>query len=143
MAFERDVDNEPYPENAYLDLASGDIEWVYENDDDAYMISGLSAEENRANRERFEMEPNSFMLIPGRDHSEHHKILLDFLFSEWTDDENLWQAAHDAYSGSIGRWKKAINDRNVIHAYDRFKDQRMLELAEEFLREQGVEFRWK
>ncbi len=41
--------------------------------------------------------------------------------------------ARHAYFGSIGGWKKAIHDDSVIHAYYRFRDQRIVEMADEFL----------
>ncbi|MBC6445475.1 MAG: hypothetical protein GDA50_08705 [Alphaproteobacteria bacterium GM202ARS2] len=40
MAFERDVDyqNDP-PEEVYLDLVTGNLAWIYDEDDDAETLS--------------------------------------------------------------------------------------------------------
>ena len=142
MAFERDVDYEVYsPQSAYLDLVTADVEWHYEEDDDAAM-AGLGAAENRTQRERIEAEPNRFLLIPGLSHGEHHDILRGFLTSGWTDDEDLRDVAREAYFGSIGGWKKAIEDEGVIRAYYAFRDRKMIELAQEFLLDNGVKVDW-
>ena len=142
MAFERDVDyqNDP-PEEAYLDLATGEVVWVYEEDEDAE-THGLSPHENRDTRKRLEAEPNRFLLIPGLDHGEHHDILKAFLRSDWTGDEAKHDRAREAYVGSIGGWKKAIRDETVIHAYYRFRDLRIIEMADEFLSSHGVNVEW-
>ena len=83
------------------------------------------------------------MDIPGLDHGDDHKILRAFLNSDWTDDDAVWRKTKDAYRGSIGRWKRAVNDRDIIHAYYDFSNQRAAELADEFLREHGIEPVWK
>ena len=142
MAFERDVDYEDhFPQSAYLDLVTGAVEWLYEEDDDAAM-NGLSAAENWTQRERIEAEPNRFLLIPGLSHGEHHDILRAFLTSDWTDNEDLREVGREAYFGSIGGWKKAIKNENVIRAYHAFCDRKMVELAEEFLLDNGVRIDW-
>ena len=142
MAFERDIDYEDhFSQSTYLDLVTGDIVWLYEEDDDAEM-DGLSAAENRTQRERIEAEPNCFLLIPGQSHGEHHDVLRAFLASDWTDNEGLRGVAQEAYFGSIGGWKKAVQNEDVIRAYYRFRDQRMVELAKEFLLVNGVKVDW-
>ena len=142
MAFERDVDyqNDP-PEEIYLDLVTGDLAWVYDEDDDAEAY-GLSPDENRDMRERIEAEPKRFLLIPALFHEEHHDILKAFLASDWTEDEDQHEVARMAYLGSIGGWKKAINDQKVIRAYNQFCDQRIVELADEFLSSHGIKVDW-
>ncbi len=142
MAFERDVDyDEQYSLNAYLDLETGDVEWLYDEDHDAEMY-GLTAADNRMQWKRIEAEPNRFLLIPGLSHSEHHEILQKFLTSDWTDDEDLRQTAHAAYFGSIGGWKKTVNNEDVVRAYFESRDQQIIEFAERFLLENGIEPDW-
>ena len=64
-AFERDLDyDERISLNAYLDLETGDIEWVYDEDHDAEM-DGLIHADNRTLRESIEAAPHRFLLIPG------------------------------------------------------------------------------
>ncbi len=143
MAFERDVDYQSGPfEEAYLDLVTGDLAWIYEEDDDAE-FHGLCPDENRAMRERIEAEPKRFLLVPGLDHGEHHDILKAFLRSDWTDDEAKHRMARNAYAGSIGGWKKTVRDETVIHAYYRFRDLRIIEMADEFLSSHGVNVDWE
>jgi len=143
MAFERDVDyqNDP-PQEVYLDLATGDLAWVYDEDDDAETYCGLCPAENRDMRERIEAEPKRFLLIPGLCHGEHHDILKAFLRSDWTEDENQHDTVRNTYFGSIGGWKKAVRDEAVLRAYYRFRDQRIVEMADEFLSGHGVNVDW-
>jgi hypothetical protein len=127
---------------AYLDRQTGEAIWVYENDEDAEAEAQIPAEENRAVRQRTEAAPERYLDIPGLDHGDDHDILRAFLESDWTDDDALWRETKHAYRGSIGRWKRAVNDRDVIHAYHDFSDRRAAEMADEFLREHGIEPDW-
>ncbi len=142
MAFECDADYDVECSlNAYLDLDTGTVEWVYDEDEDAEMY-GFCAADNRTQRERVETEPDHFLLIPGLSHSEHHEILQEFLTSDWIDDQDLMETARAAYFGSIGGWKKTIKNEDVVRAYYQFRDQKMGELAEEFLLDNGVTVDW-
>ncbi len=142
MAFERDVDYAfDHALDMYLDRKTGMVEWIYEEDDDAEMM-GLSAVENRSWRKRLAAQPERFLLIPGLSHGEHHEILRDFLASDWTDDDALHESVRDAYRGSIGRWKQAVGDREVVHAYYRYQERRILEMAVTFLSENGIQVEW-
>ena len=144
MAFDRDVDFEDvYPISTYLDLESGDVVWIYENDDDAYMEAGISPEENRTTRDRVNALPNRYLEIPGLDHGDHHEILREFLDSDWTADLEDQARARIAYSGSIGGWKKSVNDDGIIHAFYAYRERKAQQFAEELLREHGVEPEWK
>lgn len=142
-AFERDVDyDEQNSLNAYLDLETGVVEWVYDEDHDAEMY-GLNAEENRTQRECIEADPDRFLPIPGLSHGEHHEILQQFLASDWISDKDLRETARAAYFGSIGGWKKAINNEDVIRSYYKFRDKKTIELAAEFLLGNGIKVEWK
>lgn len=142
-AFERDVDyDEQDSLNAYLDLETGAVEWVYEEDHDAEMY-GLDPEDNRTQKQRMEADPDRFLLIPGLSHGEHHVILQEFLASDWIEDQDLRETARAAYFGSIGGWKKAINNEDVIRSYYQFRDEKIIELAVEFLLENGIKVEWK
>jgi hypothetical protein len=143
-AFARDVDfHDSFRQSSYLDLKTGDIIWVYEDDEDAYMELGIPADENRATKERIETAPNWYIEIPGLDHGDHHEILQEFLNSDWTEDERLLNEVRSAYTGSIGGWKTSVEDEAVIHAYHDFFDRKTTEMAEEFLLENGVDLVWK
>ena len=86
-AFERDeVFTDPYFQIAFLDLETGDVIWIFEEDDDAEMYAGIDPEENAALRTEIDTYPERYLEIPGRDHGEHHDILREFLNSNWTED---------------------------------------------------------
>ena len=142
LAFERDVDFAEYEECMVIDRETGEIILYYEDDDDAYTAAGLDPEENRAVRERVEAAPERYLEVPGLQHGEHHDILRAFLRSGWTDDEDLWGRTYELYDGSIGRWIKAVGDQPILQSYYRFRDRRIAELAEDFLRGQGIEPNW-
>jgi hypothetical protein len=115
---------------------------VYEDAQEAYMVTGVPEEELIAELDRVLADPERYLEIPGLDHGQHHRILLDFLFSDWTGDEALRREVEACYAGSIGRWKKAVRNRDIVHAYYDFRDRRVAELAEEFLRDHGIEPDW-
>jgi hypothetical protein len=142
MAFERDVDYEDFPQEAYLDIVSGGVEWLFEEDESAELL-GASATDNEAQRTRISGNPDQFLLIPGLSHHDHHDILRSFLASNWTDDDRQRNIAQDAYTGSIGRWKKIVTDPDVIQAYQQFHDKKVAKLAEEFLVQNDVKVEWR
>lgn len=144
MAFDRDAQfHEAYPQSAFVDRESGEVLWVCEDDEHARMEAGIPAEENRARREGIEAAPDRYLEIPSLDHGDHHEILRAFLKSDWTDDEKTRSLAFNAYSGSIGRWKKSVGDRTIVHAYYDFCERKMKQMADEFLRAHGIEPLWK
>ncbi len=143
MAFGRDVNyHDIYPQSTWLDLDTGDVIWVYEYDDDA-SIAGFSSEENCYWHKCIETEPKRYLEIPGLDHGDHHEILKRFLRSDWSNDEEQMQRAYDAYSGSIGRWKRAVDDSETVKAFYRFQDARIATLAGDFLKKNGITPNWK
>ena len=143
-AFERDVDyHDTCPQTAYLDLETGEVVWVFEEDEDAEMYAGIEPEQNEAVRVGIEASPEKYIEIPGRDHSEHHEILREFLASDWTEDKELRIRAREAYTGSIGRWIDTIGDRAVVHAYYDFRESRIKEMMKEFLHEHGISPLWR
>jgi Uncharacterised protein family (UPF0158) len=144
LAFDRHVDfTMHHPQSAYLDRDSGDVIWIYHDDEDAEMEAGVPAEENRVLRERISAAPERYLEIIGLSHGDHHDILRAFLDSDWTADEEARERAWSAYSGSIGRWKKTVADRAIIHAFYDFQEKRAKEMAEQFLREHGIEPQWR
>ena len=143
-AFARDVDfHDDYPQSEYLDLKSGDILWFYDDDDEAEISAGISAEENATLRQPVVDNPDGYLEIPGLDHGEHHEILEEFLASDWTDNENLKSWAAKAYFGSIGGWIENVDDDSAVNAYYNFRDRKTTQMAEEFLRSHGIEPQWK
>ena len=144
LAFERDVPfHDRYPQSAYLDSQSGETFWVYENDEDAHMDVGIAPKENAAARRRVATSPDRYLTITGLDHGEHHQILQEFLTSPWTEDEEAKTTAQAAYDGSIGRWIKAVKDETIVEAFYEFRESRTRRMAEDFLRQHGIEPHWK
>ena len=65
MAFGRDVTfQDAFPQSTYLDLLTGDVVWLYDDDHDAHMEAGLAPEENAADRERVASDPDRYLAIP-------------------------------------------------------------------------------
>jgi len=143
-AFQRDeVFHDPCSQSTYLDLETGEVIWVFEEDDDAEMWAGIDPEENAALRGQIDASSERYLEIPGRDHSEHHDILREFLNSNWTVDQELWIRARDAYSGSIGKWKEEVDNQDVVHVYYDFREQKIKQLAEEFSDEHDIHPVWR
>ena len=144
LAFERDVDfHDAHPQSTHLDRRTGEVFWLYENDDDANYEAGIPAEENCEGRERVAADPQRYLEIPGLDHGDHHDFLRRFLRSNWTGDDARWQRVREAYSGSIGRWKRDVRDDGALHAFYAFRDGQIERLAEEFLRDNGIVPQWR
>ena len=144
MAFGRDVDfHDTYPQVVYLDRQTGDVIWIYGSDHDAEMEAGISPDENRQEREAVDAAPERYLEIPGLDHDDHHRILQRFLRSDWTRDDERWERAQGAYRGSIGKWKRDVGDEDAIHAFYDFREAEIEAMAEEFLRENGIEPIWR
>lgn len=142
MAFGRDLCNDgAVPCLTYLDSCLGDIWWVTKYDDDAECELGISERENRATRECMASDPDRFLFLPGLTHGEHHDILKEFLASAWTPDESRRRRVREVYFGSIGGWKKQVGDDQATVMYEDYRDARVREMAEDFLRRNGVE-RW-
>ena len=144
LAFDRDVGfHDAYPLSTYLDLDTGEIIWVYEDDENAYWEMGIPADNNRAKRECIEAAADRYLEIPGLDHGDHHEILRKFLDSDWTEDEETRSEARNAYFGSIGGWKKSLDDERIVYTFYDFRDRKTEQLAEEFLRKNGIEPEWR
>ena len=145
MGFGRDVDyHDAFPKSFWLDQRTGDVVGVYDDDDDADAEAGsLAAEYNRVTRERVAAEQEHYLEIPGRSHGEHHDILRQFLRSDWTDDAARRRAVEEAYSGSIGRWKREVQDEDAVYAFYSFREWQIEKLAEQFLSGHGIAVIWK
>ena len=144
QAFGRDVPfHDAYPQPTYLDLETGEVIWVYDNDDDAYMEAGIPPEENRRRRELVASTSHRYLEIPGLDHGEHHEILRDFLASGSIKDPALRAWARKAYVSSIGGWMKAVDDQGIVDQFYQFRDDAVRARAEAFLQDHGVQVIWR
>ena len=94
-------------------------------------------------RERIEADPGRYLDIPSLDGGDCNPMPRDFLRSNRTDDDARRRRAADACSGRIGQWKRRAGDRDAIHAFNAFRGRRAEELAGEFLRQHGIEPRWR
>ena len=143
-AFGRDwAFTDSHPQSFYLDRETGEFLWVFDSDDDAEWAGGFPAEENCAKREAIEARPNRYVEIPGLNHWTHHAMLREFLDSDWTEDEGARNMARNAYLGSIGGWRKAVEDDSIVYAYYDFRDRKVQEMAEEFLLHHGIKPLWE
>jgi len=138
-AFGRDVDfHELYPQKTYLDRRTGDIDLVYEKDEDAEG-EGIPLSDNRAMRERTKAAPDQYLELPGLTHGDHHDI-----FKEFHDTECPEEVQGD-YFGSIGGWIKSLDDESIKYKYDyfNFRDEKIRQMGEDFLRGHGIQPLWQ
>lgn len=145
-AYCRDADFEDkYPQSTYLDLKTGDIRWVYDDDADAEWDAGIPATENGALREQIDGAPDQYLRLPGFSHGGHHAILQEFFDSDWTKDEDERRRTRAAYFGSIGGWIEAMHNTessDAVDCYYIFRDLRMRQLAKEFLHKNNIDPGW-
>lgn len=144
LAFFPDADfQNPFDRTVYLDLTNGEILYLYSEDQKAEW-DGYSAEENIRNKALIDTHPENFLEVASLSHGKHHQILQEFLASPWTDDKVQYQAAAGVYYGpkSIGYWLKNVQDDDAVKAYFNYREERMNELALEFLRQHGIEPEW-
>ena len=61
-AFSRDVDfHDTYPQSVFLDLDTGEVFWIYDDDEIASFCFGIPEAENKANRERVKDTPERYL----------------------------------------------------------------------------------
>lgn len=138
LAFNRDARfHDRFPQTVYLDRATGDVLWVYQNDEEAE-AEGMRAGLNDEHRAQVEAEPERYLEIPGRPHDDHHQILRDFLESDWTDDEREKNLAKAAYARSIGGWLSAVENDAAVKAYFEYKEATLRAMAQQFLRDNQI-----
>jgi hypothetical protein len=138
LAFNRDARyHDRFPQTVYLDRETGDVLWVYQNDEEAE-AEGMRAGQNDEHRERVEANPARYLEIPGRSHNCHHEILRDFLDSDWTDDPHEKALAKDVYDWSIGGWLTAVENEHAVKAYFEYKEATLRQMAQQFLRDNQI-----
>lgn len=144
MAFE-----DPYTKDscygciAYLDLESGDIMWLFNDDEDAVPWNA-DLVENAAKRVKVREFPGRYLNVFDEIAQDNRCFLEHFLNSDWTDDEELQQRVSHAYDGySIGRWVNAVNDEYVVHLYEDFRTNEIKKIAEKYLRKRNIKVIWQ
>jgi len=142
LAFQSVYDYQLGPVKAYLDMESGFIVWLFEDDEDAVREWNMDPAENAANRQMVQEFPDRYIEIPGQMYKENSDFLEEFLESDWTDDNELQQLASSAYSGSVGRWVNAVNDEDVVHKFENFRRNKITKIAEKYLRKLKIKVIW-
>ena len=82
--------SEDYPESAYLDLETGEVIWVFDEDQDAEDIVNIPAEQNRELRERIEADVTlvtTFSFFDDTDEDEDEQPEADEPKSRADDDD--------------------------------------------------------
>lgn len=133
----------PYQQETYMDLETGAIVKVHDNNDDVDSDADLKPLGNAVSKEMINKTPTKYLRIPGQTQSKQHEMLKEFLESDWTDDELLWLHALSSYSGSIGRWKRAVDDQEIISEFIDFRWNKIKETVEEFLNKNGIMPIWQ
>lgn len=128
------------PQQPWLDLQTGEVVWVWEDDEAFAETTNADPRENARLREATEAVPSRYAAIPDINTTDDNEMLRDFLRSDWTGDDELWRRASSAYHGSIGRWKRAIHhDPAIMDPWHRFEDQEIRRRALEFLAELDIQ----
>lgn len=144
MAFHRDIEyHRPYDGAWYLDRKTGDVFWVYDEDDHAE-LDGHSAKENKELREGVDSNPDQFAEIPGLHHGEHHDILIGFINSDWTADESLREKVLFCYQDSIGRWMEKVGQldesRTILDKWSEYQERVEEGMIDDFFKQLNVEY---
>ena len=134
LAFEHSIDYETTEtgRRTYLDRATGELLWLYDDDRDAIIYEGISAEDNAELREHIAANQGRYLEIRGLTHDDHHEMLHEFLDSDWTDDEDLRLIAHLAYNGTIGDWRHQVGEE-IYAVFESFRMAAIQSLAEHWL----------
>jgi len=144
MAFAKDRYFLPYQQETYFDLDTGAIVWVDEKNTFAAECALIILLANAETREEINKAPGKYLRIPGQARGKQNEILKEFLESDWTDDELLWEHALSSYSGSIGKWIRAVkNDQEIINEFIDFRWNKIKETVEEFLNKNGIMPIWQ
>jgi hypothetical protein len=143
-AFGRDLDREVPEQTTYLDLNTGWVVFVYNDDEGGVAEYGIQPDENRRMKALVRQDPGRYLEIPGMSHGEHHNILEEFLDSDWSADEHARNAAADAYARrrSFGDFKRRTSPETV-QAFNAHRSDTMETEAVSFLRKHGVDVRWR
>ncbi|MDB5864685.1 MAG: hypothetical protein JWO70_2491 [Betaproteobacteria bacterium] len=138
QAFNRDNRyHDRFPQTVYLDRVTGDVIWVYENDEEAE-AEGVRAGLNDEHRAQVQAEPGRYLTIPGLTHDQHHQILRDFLESDWTEDEHEKELAKKVYARSISGWLSTVENEHAFRSYFEYKAATMKAMAQQWLRDNGI-----
>ena len=147
-----DIDEQyhnPYFIDRYLEKDSGAILFIYKEDSDARMEGGDPLE-NKEMKELVKENPDNYLEIIGQSHGERHDILLEFIESNWTEDEDLKMHVRSKYHKSIGWWIKEVrNDpelekqsENIIESYFQFLTDTIEREKDKFLKQNGIKYKW-
>lgn len=124
----------------YLDVQTGEVVWVWESDEAFADTMNEPAESNARLREAVDADPDRFVFIEALDVADDNETLADFLGSDWTEDDALHRRASEAYTGSVGRWKRAIgHDAAILDAWRAYEDGAVRRRALALLAEHGIE----
>ena len=106
----------------YVDLETGKIIILYEDDLLAEADAGIEPAENQEKKNLVSSNSKRFLKLPEISHGEQHQILHGFIYSNWTDDKELKEKALFQYDNSFGRWMKAIElDLDILNAWYDYK----------------------
>ena len=85
-------------------------------------------------------------MLPGLSHSDHHELLQDYLNSDRIEDKaertEVESQYYDKSKRSISGWMHRVKSA-ISSDFDNYRQDRLKEMAEEFLRQAGIEPRWK
>lgn len=146
FAADRDYHANIEGQETYLDRSSGALIYTVT---DPSIVAALIGEAAIAdfldNTALVKANPDRYLLIPSMSHGEHHAVIQAFLDSDWTSDQQRRDHASGVYfpRKSLGYWVKNVGDEATLQAHDAFRSARHQQLAEDFLRKNGISnFEW-
>lgn len=147
MTFTADANYHAHLEGqeTFLDKRTGELEYAVSDRNRLAMEMGDDAVEDMLDSVYCNEHPEWYLEIPSMSHARHHSVLQDFLVSDWSTDQTIIDHATNVYypRKSIGYWLKNVDDQAAVDAYFAFREVENLRIAENYLRENGVnDFEW-
>jgi hypothetical protein len=149
QAFGSDSDYHPLAmsTDAYLDRKSGAIRYAVIGELDPSIRCEYGedyVDEILEDTHDVNANPDNFVRLPPMSHGEHHAIMQDFLESNWTVDAEQKTKVQDVYypRKSIGYWIKNVSP-DIAEKFFRHKEAEIQRRAEQFLRDNDVDFEWQ
>lgn len=129
----------------YLNKRTGELMMVsVDNNTVATLYGKVAAADIKKNLRKLRASPNNYLRIPSMSHGEYHDLLQEFLGTSWTSDTVAHNSASTVYyeRRSIGYWLNHVHDDNAISRYREYKDAASQQHAEQFLRNNRIDFEW-
>ena len=122
------------PQPLYLDLKTGRV----------FRAQGEVREAASSTQSAHPVKNHSrYSALPRLSHSDYGQMLEAFLSSDWTPDPSAKSKARAAYSPSVARWMKQVDNPAAVGAFFRYRDTQLKRRLTHYLHCSGIEPEWK